>query len=238
MSCYSKTSLRTKRPDIRPALLLMTGALAPASALADNGTSRAVAVVDSTDRFDPEAVSVCLARGRQLIRAHASTFSVMAVALTRPVFGSRGCREMSAAQPFAAFEGWWRGQWSDIDVEHLWLTVEPGVQLVLLSNDGVVSRGINLVAGPNEICGIVMGPDGGERLHQGRFVAATEERASYLMWLTPGRNYYEAVSCEHRERRYEIVEEIVGPTGPRLGTVARYAPPQSASVFAQAVTPF
>ncbi len=227
MSCYSEISFRTDRfgfwqRGLLSFLLLLGFAFVPVGAVAAGG-----------DRYDPEAVAGCLARARGLIREHASTFDLMAAAIGRPVLRERGCREMRFDRPFAAFEGWWQGRWGDVGVAHLWLTVAPGAQLVLLHNDGVASRGINLLVGPNEICGIVIEPNGVERVHQGRFFKATSKRASYLKWLTPGRNYYEAVSCDEGERRYEIVEEVIGPTGPRLGIIARYAPPQEVSALAR-----
>lgn len=129
---------------------------------------------------------------------------------------------MRGDAPFAAFEGFWNGRWNDTDVAHLWLTIEPGVQLVLLSDDGVVSQGINLIAEDNKVCGLVVTPDGKERLHQGRFFAATDRSPAYLKWLTPKRHYYERVTHLNDERRYEILEEIVDGKETRWGTVARY----------------
>ncbi len=183
------------------------------------------------NRYDPDAVAPCLARARSLIVKHTSTFRGMSLALERPRGGPRGCRSMRGSAPFAAFEGSWQGRWRDIEVAHLWLTVAPGVQLVLLSNNGALSRGINLISDGNQICGIVVDPGGEERAHQGRFFEAAPEHPAHLRWLTPDRNYYERVTCDGGERRYEIVEEILGDTGPRRGTYARYAPPASATAL-------
>ena len=129
---------------------------------------------------------------------------------------------MRADAPFAAFEGWWRGQWDGIAVAHLWFTVEPGAQLVAISDGGVLKRGINLREPGGELCGLVIEPNGFERVHQGRYFPRTATSPAYLKWLTPGRNYYERVACRDGQPMYEIFEEVLNEGGRRWKTFAQY----------------
>lgn len=221
----SKPPTHPRRAHLGAPLLLLTSCAAVGGHTScPPGASHACLAGDA-ERYDAHAVVDCLAHARKLMTDHTSAFAVMTAALEQPLVRSRQCRSMNRERPFAAFEGWWQGRWNDIETKHLWLTVEPGVQLVLLSNDGVISKGINLVSVDQEICGIVEAPDGSERLHQGRFVEASGHRAAHLKWFTPDRNYTETVTCDDGERRYEIVEEIFDRRGARRGTAATYAPP-------------
>ena len=193
---------------------------------ADIGPSRGDGLVrhpdDTEDRFDERAVMACLDEARGLLRRHALVLEVMSMVVDRPGPSDPSCRSMRDDAPFRAFEGWWAGQWGRMPVAHLWLTVQPGVQLVLISDGGHRKQGINLMTDDGVICGLVMDGDGRERLHQGRFFPATANSSAYLKWLTPQRNYYERVTCSDRGPTYRIVEQIVDGDRKRWGTVARY----------------
>lgn len=134
------------------------------------------------------------------------------------------CRPMNPEAPLSAFEGRWSGRWGEMKVEHLWHTVAPGVQLVLILDGGVSKPGINLREG-RLLCGIVIEADGRERLHSGRFVPDRAGRGSHLEWRTERHIYRERVTCAHGQRRYEIHETVRNEDGYEPGVRAHYAPP-------------
>lgn len=135
---------------------------------------------------------------------------------------------MSTHEPFSAFDGWWVGRWGDMDVAHLWLTIRPGLQLVALADGGVRQRGINL-RDEGALCGLVIAPDGTERIHGGRFEPAAKDQPAHLVWRTPTRIYRERVTCADGRKTYEIVETILDRDRVRPGTVARYRPASAPS---------
>src|SRR6185503_6887833 len=79
------------------------------------------------------------------------------------------------------FDGAWRGRWRSVRVRQVWLSLRWNVQPVLVEDDGRAQPGINYIARDGRICGIVVQAHGGERLHEGRWLA---ER-SVLRWVTP-----------------------------------------------------
>ena len=136
------------------------------------------------------------------------------------------CRSMDPEAPFRAFEGRWSGRWGEMEVEHLWRTVAPGVQLVMILDGGVAKPGINLRE-DELLCGIVVEADGTERLHSGRFVPAQDGRSSHLEWQAGGHIYRERVTCADGRRRYEIQESVRRSDGYEPGVRAHYAPPMA-----------
>ncbi|MEO1338100.1 MAG: hypothetical protein AAFV29_20820 [Myxococcota bacterium] len=187
-----------------------------------------------TDGPAPHSVSsattlaeACLQRARALVAEHDAVLMTMVEAVARPPSSSpSSCRRTTAEAPFAAFEGWWVGQWGDMPVTHLWMTVAEGVQLVAIDDAGIRRTGINL-HWAGTICGLVISPDGRERRHYGRFVAATGETAAHLLWTTPQRDYRERVMCEQGRSVYEIEERIIALGRARRGMRARYHRPQA-----------
>ena len=122
--------------------------------------------------------------------------------------------------PFAAFEGMWLGEWGTMPVRHLWVSADANAQLVIVEDANRAQRGINYRDGRGALCGLVLQPDGEERLHEG-FATGAEQ----LLWATPERSYLERVlRANDGTHRYEIVEVEFSFRGPRLGTTTRYRP--------------
>lgn len=201
------------------ACVVVFGALT-ASGGAD-GADRAPMDLREEDGLDSPRTAHCLERARTLLRARRSAFEVMFAALEHPPEAGGTCRAMDPSAPFAAFEGWWAGRWGDMEVAHLWLTVAPGVQLVALADGQTRRWGINL-RHDGVLCGLVVSPNGRERLHHGRFQEADGHRPARLVWSTPNRVYQERVSCQRGRRVYEILEEIREEEGLRPGMTAQY----------------
>ena len=176
----------------------------------------------SSARFDRRRSATCLKRSKALLKRHRGTLSAMSSGLDEPMTAFASCSPLRWDRPFDAFEGKWSGRWQTMPVRHLWRTVSPGVQLVVIRDGEMVRHGINLQLPDGQICGLVVAPDGTERPHHGRFFPATSESPAYLRWLTPHSIYRERVTCGPSERAYIIVEERI--TGNRVspGTIAVY----------------
>jgi hypothetical protein len=173
------------------------------------------------ERFDSEAVASCLDAGRLAIDDHIWLLHLMVQALDDPSPSPTSCD----APGLTPFDGFWEGSWGLLPTRHLWASVTSEIQMVVLDDGGTVKVGVNIWS-DGVLCGIVRGPSGRERLHQGHAFAATPHSPAYVKWLTPDRIYYERVSCGSRGRQYEIAEIILTDAGPRSGVQARYRAPR------------
>ncbi len=100
---------------------------------------------------------------------------------------------------FGAFDGSWAGQWGPMEVEHLWQSVAPEIQLVVIRDGTLLRRGINFIDATGQVCGIVEEPRGADRLHGGRFLAHNE-----IEWWTEDCAYHEQVLVVAKALRYAV----------------------------------
>lgn len=214
----------------RPALRLALGALLGGTSLGSTLGCAAIGTSESPSAHrapttEARRLEACLERAR----THLAEAEITLERMRRELAGfapERRCRPMDPRAPFRAFEGRWSGHWGDMPVEHLWKTVAPGVQLVVIRDGKVPKPGINLREG-KLLCGIVVEADGRERLHSGRFVAAGGEHGPHLEWRSGHHIYRESVTCHAGQRRYEIRESVRTGAGYEPGVSTHYAPPMA-----------
>ena len=175
-----------------------------------------------------EAVEACLQRARTELAASGPALARMRIELDKPATENT-CRSMDPGAPFKAFEGRWSGRWGDMPVEHLWRTVEPGVQLVVIKDGDVHKVGINLHDG-RQICGIVVEADGQERLHTGRFISGETMDEAHLEWRAGDHVYRERVTCADDRRQYEIEEWVRTQDAYEPGVRTQYTAPMPSSI--------
>lgn len=159
---------------------------------------------------------------RELDELHASLHEDRPASLRGSSTAARGAL-MSHGLPtdlFTRFDGAWQGDFGDLPVRHLWVSLDEVTQLVVIDDGGVRREGINLVDEEGTICGLVTGA-GPPRLHVGRW----RPDAEHLEWTTEHRRYEERVLGPAYAPRYQIVERDVD--GGEALTHAEYRRPSA-----------